>query len=352
MKILIACNLSANPYLGQLVSELLKNDSIDTVQAGTNLFWIGNNIGYNILHIQWPEALFNQREPDHDQLLYFENVLDFWKSRTRIVATFHNEYKHYQNTDGYGRLYTLVYRNSDTVVHLGKASIDVFKTRYGNDPNIRHVVIPHGDFSYFPNHVSKITARKWLALNDEDFVILSFGKIRHREELEYILRGFYNFQYKNKFLIVAGRLSWPGKRYLRLYNIIRKKISIPLKINDGLISDYHLQYFYNAADVAVIPRLKILNSGNVPLGFTFGKVVVGPDTGVVGEILRETGNPVFIPGNTTSMVDAFKRSVNLVAQRKGEQNKLYASENWNWNRIARKHIEAYESLVLENTITG
>jgi hypothetical protein len=58
MKILIACNISANPYVGQLVDALLKNDLVDTIQTGTNLFWIGNDFGYDILHIQWPEALF------------------------------------------------------------------------------------------------------------------------------------------------------------------------------------------------------------------------------------------------------------------------------------------------------
>ena len=75
MKILVACNLSANPYHGQLVNALLKCDSIDTVQAGTNLFWMDNTIDYDILHFQWPEALFNQKEPDHDQLMYFEKNL-------------------------------------------------------------------------------------------------------------------------------------------------------------------------------------------------------------------------------------------------------------------------------------
>jgi beta-1,4-mannosyltransferase len=304
MKILIACNLSANPYVGQLVDALLKNDLVDTIQTGTNLFWIGNDFGYDILHFQWPEALFYQHEPDHDQLIYFEKLLNSWKLKSRIVSTVHNEHKHYEDTDGYSRLYSMVYQNSDVVIHLGRASIDVFNTRYRDCINTKHVVIPHGDFSYFPNCVSKTAARKWLSIDEDKFVCLSFGKIRHREELEYIVRGFYKFHNKNKFLIVAGKLSWPSTRYQRWYNKVQKIFGLPMKIYNNFISDYHLQYFYNAADVAIIPRLKILNSGNVPLGFAFGKVVIGPDTGVVGEILKETGNPVFIPGEIMCFVIA------------------------------------------------
>ncbi len=47
------------------------------------------------------------------------------------------------------------------------------------------------------------------------------------------------------------------------------------------------------ADVLFIPIIKSLNSGNVALGNTFGKVVVGPNYGVIGEELEKLGNPVF-----------------------------------------------------------
>lgn len=49
----------------------------------------------------------------------------------------------------------------------------------------------------------------------------------------------------------------------------------------------------SVADIALLQRVKILNSGSLPLNFYFGNVVVGPDVGNVGEILKKTGNPVF-----------------------------------------------------------
>ncbi len=345
MKILIACNLSANPYLGQLVDGLIQNAIVDTVQAGTNLFWLGNTYGYDILHIQWPEVLFDQKEPDHDQLMYLEKTLDSWKSKSHIVSTLHNEYRHYNDSAGYGRLYSMVYNKSDVIIHLGRISVDIFKNRYRDCKYVKHVIIPHGDSSYYPNHCSKTDARKRLSIDENKFVCLSFGRIRHRREFEFIIKGFCKFSFKDKYLIIAGRMSWPKDPFINVYKLVQNKFGFHIKIYNGLISDYHLQYFFNAADVAIIPRLKVLNSGNVPLAFTFGKVVVGPDTGAVGEILKETGNPVFTPGNSTSLANALHRAATLDLKKKGEENKRYSAENWNWAKVAKQHIEVYSSLV-------
>ena len=47
------------------------------------------------------------------------------------------------------------------------------------------------------------------------------------------------------------------------------------------------------SDILLICRNKSLNSANVALGFSFGCLVVGPDEGIVGEILRKNKNIVF-----------------------------------------------------------
>ena len=40
-----------------------------------------------------------------------------------------------------------------------------------------------------------------------------------------------------------------------------------------------------------IQRTDILNSGNVPLALSFGRVVTGPDSGNIGGLLAETSTP-------------------------------------------------------------
>ena len=85
---------------------------------------------------------------------------------------------------------------------------------------------------------------------------------------------------------------------------------------------------FSAADIVFIQRKQILNSGNLPMGFAAGKVVVGPQVGNVGEILKSTGNPTFNPDNEQSVVEAVKKGLALVKQGLGERNKNFALSQW------------------------
>ena len=59
------------------------------------------------------------------------------------------------------------------------------------------------------------------------------------------------------------------------------------------VSEKRLSYYYGAADVVFIQRVKILNSGNAMMPMLFGKVVIGPDCGNVGPLLKQWGYPAF-----------------------------------------------------------
>lgn len=62
-----------------------------------------------------------------------------------------------------------------------------------------------------------------------------------------------------------------------------------------------------------IQRTDILNSGNVPLALSFGRVVTGPDSGNIGGLLAETGNPAFDPADPRSVDIALERAARLSA---------------------------------------
>ena len=54
-----------------------------------------------------------------------------------------------------------------------------------------------------------------------------------------------------------------------------------------------------------------------PLGFLFHKVVVGPTTGNIGEILSATGNPTFHPDDRSDILEALERARQLSAWGQG-----------------------------------
>jgi beta-1,4-mannosyltransferase len=350
MRILLGCDTIANPFLGQLIASLSCHKAVISVNVGTTLFWMGPK-NFDILHLHWPESLFYWREPDAVQLEKLEEKLCEWKTQCRLVSTVHNLFPHYRNTSAFGKLYETIYRHSNAIIHFGISSRELFQSYYCGFDHLTHYIIPHGDYTYFENIVSRAEARKYLNLPENLFVCLSFGQLRDWEEFQFINKGFRIFSHPSKTLLIAGRISYPDNRLKSLF--IRYKESMLKRFKktnnrllyDRLIPDYQVQYLLNAADLFIVPRLKALNSGNVALGFTFGKVVVGTSFGVIGEVLQETGNPTFTPGDINSLADALNRGVELVQNQKGLVNREYATEHWNWERIADMHVEVYKPLI-------
>ena len=109
------------------------------------------------------------------------------------------------------------------------------------------------------------------------------------------------------------------------------------------ISDEDLPYYLTSADVLVVQRLKILNSGNVPLAMLAGLPIVGPNVGNVGWILKETGNKCF----DVNHLEKLPSIVAEVFEEKelGEQNKKYAKESLATKIIAQKTKNTYEMML-------
>jgi hexokinase len=86
------------------------------------------------------------------------------------------------------------------------------------------------------------------------------------------------------------------------------------------------------------------------MAFAAGKVVVGPDVGNVGQILRETGNFTFAPISTEETVEAFQKA--LKASSKGKENKEFAIVHWSSDIVATKLLHCYENCKESKTLVG
>ena len=109
--------------------------------------------------------------------------------------------------------------------------------------------------------------------------------------------------------------------------------------SDEPIDNCDLPYYMAASDVIFIQRKDILNSASIPLAFLFHKVVIGPNIGNIGEILQDTGNPVFHPDNQFDIIRALEAARQLSARRNA-----YAIENMNSGKIGKEYAELYRNL--------
>lgn len=336
---------SKNLFITQLKESLVEHGQVSRITCGAEKLWAGPT-DEDILHIHWPEHLCPGQSLS--DLRRLRNALVEWAKQASIVVTVHNEYPHYRDTPFFRAVYRLTYQHADGLVHMGDRSREIVRRRYSRSlENTAETVIPHGQYSWYFSQDLAEGSRSEYGYSESDTVILSFGSIRRPEELELLLSGFEAAEIPNKHLLIAGGVVWPSRLSLRHYRLWGRTLLRPVQLLSGFIPHEKIPGLMSASDMLVIPRKHALNSGNVALGFTFGKVVVGPNIGVIGETLQATGNPTYEPDRPDTMGTALEHASSLAQSGKGRENWAYADKHWHWSDIANKHVKFYHAISID-----
>ena len=349
MKVLIACdrNTYGNPYVSTL-ADGLENVGCD-VTCSIDAFW-ENDSDYDVVHIQWPNLLARKMGRDGEALRKRLSV--YHDKKVPVVVTLHNIMPHYNKKPEYSLAYDIVYENADCFIHLGPASVRELKERR---PDIKacHCVIPHHSYDALYNFdlINRDFARMKLKIPKDKTCILCFGSFRDDEERNLLIKlkkklgtsyyilapGFYRSTIirKNVYIGFVNLLKTIK------YSCIAKYYDI--HIAHTYISNERLPYYLVAADLVFIQRLKILNSGNVPLALHAGMPVVGPDCGNVGWLLKETQNGVFEISHTEKIpyiIESLLKDKDC-----GVRNRNYAKKFLSTDIVAKQTKELYEKLI-------
>lgn len=332
-----------NPFINELAESLSQYNSNVECLLKPQIFW-DNPAAHSIdlLHIHWPEDLTGWATPTREKLQKLEQQLLKWKRKVPVVLTVHNITPHNSNKFK-SYLYKLIYQNVEHFIHMGKASISLLKQAYSLSPNSTHTVIPHLMYTSYRTDIDKEEARGNLNIVKNDFVVLAFGSIRKSQEKKLLLESFRDFNQENKKLVVTKPVfsNFFLFRWIEKYRYDRDK---RIQVFNKKISNKEVSYFLASSDIVFIQRVDALNSGSLILGYCFQKVVVGPDIGVIGEILKKTGNPTFNPSDIKTVVQALEKAKKLAWEGKGRENYEYATTYWNKELVAKKHARLYKIL--------
>lgn len=330
------------------------------VVASASSFWT-SNLKFDIINIHWPEVLVSGMDYNDNLPGLLEARLKYWKGLgTKIVITYHNRLPHKQKHLDQ-KVYDLIYTNTDGFIHLGDASLKELSS-ISKLSEKQHIVIYHPNYLDIPNSISREDARKRLGLQMDDIVFISFGNIRHQEEEDFLIEAFSKLdnRSKKKKLIIVNALSlakrtgkaFPITRFK--YELWKKKLAkrnIIIEENPYIGDDY-IQIYMNAADVIISPRLYNLNSGIIFLAFSFKKIVIGPDTGNIGEFLDKQNNPKFSTVSTDSLRDMMEKSISLIDSDIAENNFQFVKNECNLYKIGKQYIDFFDLVLKEDSLNN
>lgn len=342
---------AGNPYIFTLIEEIKRQQPECIVSWGRDLFWSDEIFNYDIVHFHWPQAFMaGDRHTEDDFLHHIERM----KSQgVKVVSTCHDLEPHYNQCAEHSESMRIVYAHSDAILHLGNYSKSLFEAKY---PNSIHFLLPHHlydtIYKIFP---SKEESAHYLKLPKEKKYILCFGTFRSSEERNLIIRLCKDIKDKKVKILAPGFMdvNYPKKSYVGLKQRLKKLI---YQYKYGIyctgrtfapVSDEDVPYYYGLAEVAFIQRVKILNSGNAYLPMLFGKVVVGPDTGNVGPVLKKWGYPVFDVNNLSTIKVAVLNGIEMAKRGISQIQQEKQLEEYSTNSIVRKMCDYYCTILSE-----
>lgn len=336
----------ANPFVYTITDCIQTKKSNVRFEYGLNLFWNDECESVDIIHFMWPEVF----EHSLDGKLDFKGRLEYLKSKgVKIISTCHNLYAHVKYTAFSDLLYDWVYEASDVIVHLGIYSLSLLEQKY---PCVKHVIIPHHVYdTIYTRLVDKSDALAYLGLSSKYKYILCLGAFRTTEEKKMVERVSIAL-YKKKVRVIAPNIMvFPVSRknpklwIKAIKEWIKYRFKFGMIVSGKYISDDEICFYYGASDISFIQRVNILNSGNVPLGFFMGKVVVGPNDGNVSMLLKELGNPIFEPYDNNSVIESVCRAFRLAKSGLGERNRIYSMSNLLTADISQQYLFVYENIL-------
>lgn len=308
-----------------------------------------------LILIQWPELIFDWNEPTIQELKELELKVNKWKEHTEIMYLVHNERRHFGMTTNFKRLYQIVENSSNIFIHMGNYSKEVYSKKY---PGKKHVLINHPLYSSSFEQINKKKARRILGIPQDRFVLIAPGRIRTSMERDLVFKAFNYLKFDNKSLMVpfmlrkSSSLEFKGRHFLKRFFDVKKfqenRVNnlMPPKFYFGFqfsTSDY-LGIQMSCADAVLIPRLDILNSGNLFLGLTYRKPIVGPAVGNVSEILDYFNLPKFDPENLRSLKKAMNNLIEIRNDKIYSEDKLRHFSPFD---IAKKWDKLLEEIKLQ-----
>jgi GT2 family glycosyltransferase/glycosyltransferase involved in cell wall biosynthesis len=256
-----------------------------------------------VFHLQWTSPIIGtklSREEITARIAIFLQKLDeFSKCGGFLLWTIHNASSHENpHLDLEAYLYKeLAARSSFIHVH-SDAVIAFLKQHCDCDlPEDKVILGKHGHYiGVYQEKIEKKDARAQLGLPIHSQVLLFVGQIRRYKGVEDLIEAFKEIPEDirhNAILVIAGQPF--GFEMAEIESL--KKAEPYIYFHPHKISDEEIHIWLSAADFVVLPYRKILTSGVLYLALSYGIPVIGPNSGLIPEIVLSGNNGFLYDAN-------------------------------------------------------
>jgi beta-1,4-mannosyltransferase len=339
-------NRAPNPYNRLLFASVRKRAPSLVVEDFSPSRFLTSRC--DVWHIHWPERLANK----HSRVVAAVNLAVFAVfvvlarlRGTKLVWTIHNLEDHQGRHPGWERRFMAWFvLRLDGAISLTEPGFRLAVERYPGLGSTPTAVIPHGHYlDAYPNTIGREEARAVLGLREEQRVIAFVGRISGYKNVPGLIRVFGSLPDQDLRLVIAGEPQSAALR--REVESAASDPRIQLQLRD--IRDDELQVFLNAADLAVFPFERILNSGSVLLALSFLRPVLVPAIESMVELRDELGTDwmrTYTGGLTAEALRAAIAPETLAdLDPAGLRRRLV--EDRGWDGIADLTISFYRDLV-------
>ena len=268
---------TANPYQALLYSRFAAHNLVPVrlhdINALDGLLESFPDEVSAVLHVHWLYAVTaksrSEGEAAEKAAAYEQRIRDLVDRGVRLVWTVHNMLPHETAfPDVELRVRRFMAATAELVHVMHGSHPEMIRQTFELDPACT-LVIPHPSFvGAYPDWIDRRGARAHLGLPLGARVLVTFGQIRPYKGHGAFLDAFELAAKQDPDLrwLVAGKIrDEPGGE-----DFMRSAARHPaVLLHPGFVPDQDVQYFLRAADAAVMPYVRSLNSGVAALTASF-----------------------------------------------------------------------------------
>ncbi len=267
-----------------------------------------------VCHLHWVHELTAKAADEATAdagVAEWERLLSAIKANGHSIAwTVHNVLPHESRFPEHDRRVHQLVAEAADVVHVMTAESAVLCEPHYRWHPARELLVPHPSYARAQTDwTTREQARAALGIPSGEFVFLSFGAVLPYKGYERLMRAFAALADGSATplrWLIAGQPSSPETvQHLRAWAFGRNDVTLDIRP----IPNEDLQDYFRAADVAVCPYERTLNSGAALMATSFDLPVIGPRVGGFIDNIGERCAILYEQGSDEALLAAMKAAI-------------------------------------------